>query len=411
MNKPLALFEGYGVELEYMLVNCHNLNVAPICDQALHALTGNYVNECELGEIALSNELALHILEFKSNGPSNTLNGLDKAFHQSITKINQLLQQFEARLLPTGAHPWMNPYTDTEIWPHEYNDIYCSYNRIFDCRGHGWSNLQSTHLNLPFGNDEEFAQLHTAIRLVLPIIPALSASTPILDKKMTGFMDTRLEFYRHNQQKIPSISGKIIPEAVFSQQEYQEKILNKLYQDIAPYDTLNVLQNEWINSRGAIARFERNAIEIRIIDVQECPQADIAILALIVAVLKDLIAERWQTFAKQAAWHEDELLPILLNTLKNGQKAVLDNFRYLQMFGYPDSVSCTAGQLWQHLVDKLSDNLNPHADALAIILTQGNLAERITKALKTRQPTQSAIAKVYRQLAECLADNELYDNH
>ena len=304
----------------------------------------------------------------------------------------------------------MNPDTDTKIWPHEYNDIYRSYNRIFDCRGHGWSNLQSTHLNLPFSNDEEFAKLHTAIRLVLPIIPALSASTPILDKKMTGFMDTRLEFYRHNQQKIPSISGKIIPEAVFSQQEYQEKILNKIYQDIAPYDTLNILQDEWLNSRGAIARFERNAIEIRIIDIQECPQADIAILALIVAALKDLIAERWQTFTTQAAWHENELLPILLNTIKNGQKAVIDNPYYLQMFGYPNT-SCTAGTLWQHLLEQVSDNLSTHAYALAIILNQGNLAERITKALKVQQPTQPDIQKVYSQLAQCLADNKLYPSY
>lgn len=168
------------------------------------------------------------------------------------------------------------------------------------------------------------------------------------------------------------------------------------------------MQDEWLNSRGAIARFERNAIEIRIIDIQECPQADIAILALIVAVLTELVAESWQTFAKQAAWHEEELLPILLNTIKNGQTAVIDNTHYLQMFGYTSHANCTAGKLWQHLLDKLSGNLSPHAFALETILNQGNLAERITKTLKTHQPTPSAIQKVYQQLAQCLAANKLY---
>jgi hypothetical protein len=86
-------------------------------------------------------------------------------------------------LLPTGAHPLMDPFTETRLWPHEHKEIYNLYNRIFDCRGHGWSNLQSTHLNLPFSGDAEFKKLHAAIRLLLPLIPALSASTPLLDGK------------------------------------------------------------------------------------------------------------------------------------------------------------------------------------------------------------------------------------
>jgi hypothetical protein len=32
-----------------------------------------------------------------------------------------------------------------------------------------------------------------------------------------------------------------------------------------------VLRHEWVNARGAIARFDRSAIEIRVLDVAECP--------------------------------------------------------------------------------------------------------------------------------------------
>ena len=50
-----------------------------------------------------------------------------------------------------------------------------------------------------------------------------------------------------------------------------------------------MLQDEWLNSRGAVARFEPgNTIEIRVLDVQECPQADVAICALIADVLERL---------------------------------------------------------------------------------------------------------------------------
>ena len=77
-------------------------------------------------------------------------------------------------LLPGGVHPWMDPSKETRLWPHEYNEVYRSFDRIFGCAGHGWSNLQSTHLNLPFADDDEFGRLHAAIRAILPLLPALN---------------------------------------------------------------------------------------------------------------------------------------------------------------------------------------------------------------------------------------------
>src|SRR5690606_17301416 len=142
----------------------------------------------------------------------------------------------------------------------------------------GWANLQSVHLNLPFDGDEEFGRLHAAIRLVLPILPALAASSPLKDGHYTGLKDTRLDVYQSNQRKVPSIAGRVVPEQVFTQKDYEEQILQRNYQDIAPYDPEGILQDEWLNSRGAIARFQRNAIEIRVLDIQECPAADLAIL-------------------------------------------------------------------------------------------------------------------------------------
>ena len=43
--------------------------------------------------------------------------------------------------------------------------IYDTFDRIFSCKGHGWANLQSMQINLPFRGDEEFARLHAAIRV------------------------------------------------------------------------------------------------------------------------------------------------------------------------------------------------------------------------------------------------------
>src|SRR5690606_18371458 len=100
-----------------------------------------------------------------------------------------------------------------------------TFDRIFNCGGHGWANLQSVHLNLPFANDAEFGRLHTAIRLLLPLMPALAASSPLVERRMTGVLDNRLEFYRSNAKRVPSVTGLVVPEPALTRQEYEQDIL------------------------------------------------------------------------------------------------------------------------------------------------------------------------------------------
>ncbi|MDX5443669.1 MAG: glutamate-cysteine ligase family protein [Hymenobacteraceae bacterium] len=409
-RKPLHLFEAFGVELEYMIVREKDLKVDPITDKVIFEEVGQYVSDVELENIAWSNELVLHVIELKTNGPAKKLEGLPATFQNHISKINKILEKHNAKLLPTGAHPFMDPYTETCLWPHEHNAIYEAYDRIFSCKGHGWSNLQSTHLNLPFANDEEFGKLHAAIRLLLPIIPALSASSPVMDGKPTGFIDSRLEVYRKNQEKIPSIAGKVIPERVFTQQEYQEQIFDKMYEDIGPYDPEQILQNEFLNSRGAIARFDRNTIEIRIIDIQECPLADIAVLHAVVQTLETIMAERWTQLKDQKQWHESDLAAIFLKVVEKGQSALIDNLDYLRCFGCEKTEPVSVKELWQHILQEVfsrEDREEEFAYALNVILTKGNLSERILHALHD-DFSEGRIKSVYHALAECLKNGTLF---
>ncbi|PTX20314.1 carboxylate-amine ligase [Pontibacter mucosus] len=402
-RKPLHLFEGFGVELEYMIVQRDTLQVLPMTDKLIYDEVGEYLSDVEFGDIAWSNELVLHVVELKTQGPVKSLVNLQEKFQEHVQKINAMLAKYNAMLLPTGAHPLMNPFTETKLWPHEHNAVYEAYNRIFDCRGHGWANLQSTHLNLPFYDDAEFEKLHAASRVLLPIMPALSASTPILDGAITGLKDTRLEVYRKNQAKIPSITGQVVPEAVFSRAAYEEQVLQPMYREVAPYDPEGTLQEEFLNSRGAIARFERNTIEIRLLDIQESPLADLAILQAIVRVLQALIAERWVSLQELKSWREDRLSAILLEVIAKGQEAILADKDYIRLFGYDCSEDCTVGELWKHLVqDVISLDEQPEvANALNIIVSRGNLSKRILTALGA-SPTEEKIREVYHQLAVCL---------
>ncbi|AMV70810.1 glutamate-cysteine ligase family protein [Desulfuromonas carbonis] len=408
MKRPLHLFEGFGVEIEYMIVDRERLTVLPVADQVLTAQAGELTDEVEVGALAWSNELVLHVIELKTNGPAARLEGLASTFQEHVGKINRHLGPLGGMLLPGGMHPSMDPLRETLLWPHDNSPIYQAYDRIFGCRGHGWANLQSVHLNLPFASDEEFGRLHAAIRLVLPILPALAASSPLLDGRSTGLLDNRLEVYRLNQRLVPSVTGRVIPEPVFSPRAYREEVLETMYREIAARDPEAVLQHEWLNSRGAIARFERNTIEIRLLDVQECPAADLAIVSLLVALLRALVGEEWLSYAEQQLWSVAELEPILLATIRDGEAALIEDRRYLEALGVPEA-PCRAGQLWRRLAERCGGLLAaPQQEALELILRSGTLARRLVQRLGPA-PTAPLVVDCYRELGACLAEGRLFD--
>lgn len=402
----LRLFQGYGVELEYMIVDRHSLNVLPVADQVLAAVAGEIVNEVRCGALRWSNELVLHVIELKTNGPAADFTGLAAEFQAQVCQINSRLAQLDAMLMPGAMHPWMNPDTETLLWPHGDRAIYQAYDKIFGCHGHGWSNLQSSHLNLPFADDGEFARLHAAVRLVLPLLPALAASSPVMNGQVNGRLDNRLDVYRLNQARVPQVAGQVIPEAAFSGAEYQRLILQPMYRAIAPQDPQQILQEEWLNSRGAIARFDRMAIEIRLLDVQECPAADLAIHQLIVAVVRELVNQSQVSWQQQSRWHENELAGVFLNVLNEGPDALIKDSTYLQMFGV-DSAGLRVGELWSVLAQRLIPAASSLWPVLETILTQGPLARRLLGALGA-QPNPDRLAAVYCDLCDCLHSGEMF---
>lgn len=406
---PLHLFAGFGVELEYMIVDGATLSVRPIADELLHTLAGGPASDFDIGDTSLSNELVAHVIELKTNGPASSLTGLEASFQTTINQINGLLNTFGARLMPGAAHPWMDPDTETRLWPGDSGDVYRAFDRIFNCRGHGWSNLQSVHLNLPFADDEEFGRLHAAIRLVLPILPALAASSPVIGGRLQAELDTRLSYYRTNCARIPSATGRVIPEPVFTRADYDNAIFQPLYADIAPHDPEGILQEEWLNARGAIARFTRNAIEIRVLDIQECPQADLAIVRLVVAVLKALTEERWCSLDEQKAWPVEPLEAILLRTVAQAEQAAIGS-DYLRLFGFTGAAGGTSQALWRHLHDTLrATGELDEEPSLRTILDRGTLARRLVNALgEDPDPPRARLAEVYATLCDCLARGRMF---
>ncbi|MEY2931033.1 MAG: hypothetical protein RL033_1782 [Pseudomonadota bacterium] len=403
-SSPLGLFEGIGIELEYMIVDPTSLAVRPVADELLKSVGGGYDLEVDLGPVAWSNELALHVIEMKCNGPVRSLSGLGPLFQEHVARMTELLRPLSARLLPTAMHPWMDPERELRLWPHENDFVYQAFDRIFDCRGHGWANLQSMHINLPFGNDDEFGRLHAAMRLILPLLPALAASSPLVEGKLTGLLDTRVDVYRTNARRVPSVAGLVIPEAVFTRADYEQKLLEPMYAALAPHDPDGVLHHEWANARGCIARFERDAIEIRLLDLQEHPRADIAIAALVVGTLKLLVTESLSSYATQRSFSAEQLAPLLHACIRDADEALIDDTELLAALGLPGHAQLTARGIWRALAERVSQSepgFSEWREPLKVILERGCLARRLREAVED-SPSPERLLAVYQEVATCL---------
>lgn len=407
MKPAFGLFERFGVELEYMLVDARTLDVRPESDRLIHDVSGSYDGDVARGRLEWSNELSLHLIELKTGRPAVRLAGLAEAFQGEVRHINHLLRASGARLLPTAMHPWMNPKRESRLWPHTCGDIYAAFDRIFNCSGHGWTNLQSAHLNLPFRTAAEFRRLHTAIRLLLPLLPALAASSPFIEGRRAPVLDMRLEMYRHNCRRIPSVTGRVIPERVKSPAAYRQRILQRIYRDLAPHDPDRILQEEWSNARGAIARFERNTIEVRVLDTQECPFADLAILSFAVEVLRGLTGESISPEEAQASVSTRSLERLLHQCIAHAGRARIVDRLILRGFGVRSKAGLPVADLLKLLLDRAGPRSARWRPVIELILAEGTLAERIQRSAGNT-PSRARLRAVYARLADCLERGELF---
>lgn len=403
----LEAFAGYGVELEYMIVARDTLAVLPLADRLLEAAAGQTAGAVVRGAFGWCNEIVLHLIEIKNQAPVPALAPLAAGFQAEVAAIGQLLRPLGARLMPTGMHPWMDPRRETRLWPDDRAGIYGAYDRIFDCHSHGQANLQSMQLNLPFADDAQFARLHAAVRLVLPILPAIAASSPLAEGRPSGDLDTRMAAYAGAVRRVPAVIGELVPETATGRAGYVEQVLVPMYRAIAPLDPEGVLQHEWLNARGAIPRFDRDAIEIRVIDMQECPEADLAIAAATAAAVRAIYDATWSSLPEQQAIATPVLARLLHACVRRGEQAVIDDVPYLRLLGLA-AQPLAAAEVWHHLIEATGvGQVSPWREPLQCIQRQGPLARRILRALGADATRQRQHA-VYETLCDCLDTGQMF---
>ena len=405
------LFQVTGIELEYPTVD---LSLRPRClvEPLFRHLAGRPTSEVIRGDTVFSNELAAHVFEIKTDGPRRSLAAAERQLVRGLRMVIDVLhRKFGACLLPTGMHPFMDP-RQGQLWPRAGRAIYETYASLFETRGHGWMNVQSCHINLPFGTERETVLLHNAIACLMPYLPALAASSPVYDGRLGASADNRLAFYRTNQKRVPQITGKVVPEFMSSSAQYKRDIFGPIYRELDKIKGGERLRHEWINSRGAIVRFNRRAIEIRTLDTQECVKMDIAIASFVRAALKTMV--QWLTQGRMSLPQHGMLVEDFDRTVAAGSRGEVSagHFKpWLPRSGRP----ATSGAVLLALLANCEREV-PAAEKKYLPLVErrlrgGSLSERMRAVIERRcgrseSRMPDVIQAVYGELAACLENNE-----
>lgn len=396
--RKFRTLERLGPEHEFSIVD-ENLRPQPIVDKIIKQLAGRIKNNVTLSNIIFGKELQAHVAEFKGAAPFASPSAFEETMYHGVIEILQILDRFGVQLLGLGMHPTLS-LSEAKVWSHRDRGIYAALDKVFGLRQHGWLNIQSFQLNLSYFNEAEAVRAYNILANILPYLPAISASSPIYDSKFGEYEDNRLYFYKVNQKEVPSITGEIVPEYIDSFKAYCDLTTQRYSRDLAEINAPRCLVNKsWINSRGAVIRFERKAIEIRVMDEQECIKSDVALSCFIRALLRGLMKP------KEEALPYHLLVKDLNIIIKDGLDAKVRNpaastargvCRYLHKIAEENSTSQEKNYL--RVIKKRIENGN---------LSQ-IVAEHVRRRLK-KTNMKEAILDVYSRLIKSLRKNEIYE--
>ena len=159
-----------------------------------------------------------------------------------------------------------------------------------------------------------------------------------------------------------------------------------------------MLNREWVNSRGVIFRFDRRALEVRVMDEQECVKSDVALACFVRATLRGLISQ-------------DAPLQSHVLLVKDFNAVVSDglNAKTLNPEGK------TARDVCQHFLKIAQENADENEKKYLWLIKkridEGNLSDLIRERVgrrASRTGMHEAIIEVYSTLIKSLNNNEPY---
>jgi gamma-glutamyl:cysteine ligase YbdK (ATP-grasp superfamily) len=374
MHKALAAASPIGTEHEYS-INDKNHRPLAISDRIIRRIAGQVEHEVHFGGILVSKELQKHAIELIPKRPGS-LSFLERNLYQGLCELYRATN-YEYGFMGLGMHPLLNLH-ETTYWDHDEQEYYHAYDRLFNINQHGWLNIQALQINIPYADRQELIAMFNKIRSLMPYLVAVSASSPMVEGKLTSYMDNRLVYYRQNQAAIPEICHNILPEKLHSVDDYVQ-INRQIYSELKKCNA-EILCREWVNSRGVIVRFTRSCLEVKAIDEQECLHSDMAFSAFLLALLRsDLELED----------DENALLEMLEGAMRCGTAGMRPELE--KLLALAEKSATPEEKRYLPLVAKR--------------IEQGSLAEIMVQKLKE---TNGRIEPILEQMRWCLKENRPY---
>jgi hypothetical protein len=374
MHKALAAASPIGTEHEYS-INDKNFRPLAISDRIIQRIAGQVQHEVAFGGILVSKELQKHAIELIPARPGS-LGFLESNLYQGLSELYRATN-YEYGFMGLGMHPLLK-LDETTYWDHDEQEYYQVYDRLFNIKQHGWLNIQALQINIPYMSKDELVAMFNKIRSLMPYLVAVSASSPMVEGKLTTYMDNRLVYYRKNQAAVPEICHDIMPEKLESVEDYVQ-INRQIYSELKKCGA-EILCREWVNSRGVIVRFTRKCLEVKAIDEQECLHSDMAFSAFLLALLRsDLVLEE----------DESSLLAMLEDAMHRGVAGMR-----------PELERLLAAAQKSATIEEMR-----YLPLVAKRIEEGSLAEIMVQKLKE---TNGKIEPILAQMQWCLKENRPY---
>jgi carboxylate-amine ligase len=252
-----------GVELEFQLVNCHTLNLVP----RVNALLDNLVPE---GSDRIVPEFLQSIIELQT-GVCESVGDVADDLSQLIHLVEDVALEEDCYLYSTSLHPFADPAAQLLSKGERYQRIMNELQQVgrqFIAQG------MHVHVGMPDGDTA--IKVCDTMQPYLPLLLALSSSSPFFCGQDTGFQSYRTKLFE--ALPLAGIAGYL-----GTWQGYSEEVTS-----LHAHQAIKGLKDLWWDIRPSP---DLGTVEIRICDLP-CRFYSMLGLTAIIQALAAYLAER-----------------------------------------------------------------------------------------------------------------------
>jgi len=171
-----------GVEIELQLVDKKNLNLNNISSKVLADINKEFSDniKCELIE---------SMIEINTNICSN-IDEVEKDIRKTLNHLDEILKNYETEINCTSLHPFAigknQIITDNPRYKRIMKDLQMVGKRFIS---------QGLHVHIGISNPEDAIKVNNALRVYLPLLLALSTSSPFFEGEDTGLHSYRTKLF------------------------------------------------------------------------------------------------------------------------------------------------------------------------------------------------------------------------